>query len=154
MGRRVGCAAITIRKIEADALRPSVQIAEHLAGALNIPEQEQFAFIRLGRAEQEPAPIPVPLPAPEEVGQADLSGRAVCGYQLYDRIGVGSCGVVYRALQPAIEREVAIKIILPQIANQPEFIRRFEMEAQLVARLEHPHIVPLYDYWRERMGPT
>jgi serine/threonine protein kinase len=41
------------------------------------------------------------------------------------------------------------QIILPQYANQPEFIRRFESEARLVARLEHPHIVPLYDYWRE-----
>ena len=38
---------------------------------------------------------------------------------------------------------------LPKYANSPEFIRRFESEAQVVARLEHPHIVPLYDYWRE-----
>ena len=46
-------------------------------------------------------------------------------------------------------REVAIKVILPKYANSPEFIRRFESEAQVVARLEHPHIVPLYDFWRE-----
>ncbi len=58
-------------------------------------------------------------------------------------------GVVYRAVQPIVEREVAIKIILPAFANHPDFIRRFEAEAQLVARLEHPYIVPLYDYWRE-----
>jgi serine/threonine protein kinase len=48
-----------------------------------------------------------------------------------------------------LEREVAVKIVLPQYANHPDFIRRFEAEAQLVARLEHPYIVPLYDYWRE-----
>jgi WD40 repeat protein len=52
-------------------------------------------------------------------------------------------------VQPLIEREVAVKIILPQYADHPNFIRRFEAEARLVARLEHPHIVPLYDYWRE-----
>ncbi len=45
-------------------------------------------------------------------------------------------GVVYRAVQPLVEREVAIKVILLQYANHPDFIRRFEAEAQLVARLE------------------
>ena len=44
---------------------------------------------------------------------------------------------------------MAIKVIRAELANRPEFIRRFEVEAHLVARLEHPHIVPLYDYWRE-----
>ena len=47
---------------------------------------------------------------------------------------------------------MAVKVIRPALANDPEFIRRFEAEAQLVARLEHPHIVPLYDYWREPDG--
>src|SRR5207245_342639 len=54
--------------------------------------------------------------------------------------------------QPSIQREVAVKVILPDYANQPDFIRRFEVEAQLIARLEHPHIVPLYDYWRDPDG--
>ena len=57
--------------------------------------------------------------------------------------------MVYRAYQPIVGREVAIKVIRPELANDPAFIRRFEAEAQLVAGLEHPHIVPLYDYWRE-----
>ncbi|MBZ0289777.1 MAG: serine/threonine-protein kinase PknK, partial [Anaerolineae bacterium] len=79
----------------------------------------------------------------------DLTGQTIKGYQLHQCIGKGGFGAVYRAFQPVIEREVAVKVILPQYANNPEFIRRFETEAQLVARLEHPHIVPLYDFWRE-----
>jgi len=78
--------------------------------------------------------------------------RAVRGYKLGEPIGIGSYGAVYRAYQPAVGREVAVKVILPQYANEAEFIRRFEAEAQIVARLEHPHIVPLYDYWREPDG--
>lgn len=80
------------------------------------------------------------------------TGKEVRGYQLHERIGAGGFGAVYRAYQPLVKRDVAIKIILPQFANQPEFIRSFEIEAQLVARLEHLHIVPLYDYWREPNG--
>ena len=58
-------------------------------------------------------------------------------------------GRVYAATQPGTERQVAIKAIRPDVADDAEFVRRFDAEAQLVARLEHPHIVPLYDYWRE-----
>lgn len=153
LARRVGCATITIRKIEADTLRPSVQIAERLAMALAIPLEERAGFIRLARtlslADPSPPPLPTAPVTPEEIGREDLSGRAIRGYELGERIGSGGFGAVYRAVQPLVEREVAIKIILPQYANHPDFIRRFEAEAQLVARLEHPHIVPLYDYWRE-----
>jgi WD40 repeat protein/serine/threonine protein kinase len=79
-------------------------------------------------------------------------GGNLKGYELKERIGTGGFGAVYRAYQTTIGREVAIKIILPSFANQPDFIRRFEGEAQFVARLEHPHITPLYDYWRDRQG--
>ena len=79
-------------------------------------------------------------------------GQVIKGYELYEQIGAGGWGRVYRAAQPGIGRDVAIKIIDPTFANQPDFIRRFEAEAQLVARLEHPYIVPLYDYWRDPSG--
>src|SRR5215468_1999723 len=79
----------------------------------------------------------------------DFGGQVIRGYELRERIGTGAFGAVYRAYQPVVGREVAVKVILPQYANHPDFIRRFEVEAQLVARLEHLHIVPLYDYWRE-----
>lgn len=74
------------------------------------------------------------------------------GYKLLERLGAGSYGAVYRAYQSTVQREVAIKIILPRFANHPDFIRRFEAEAKLIARLEHPHITPLYDYWRDPEG--
>jgi len=74
------------------------------------------------------------------------------GYDLLESIGEGAYGAVYLARQHVIDREVAVKIILPEFANQPDFIRRFETEAQLVAQLEHLHIVPLYDYWRNPDG--
>src|ERR1041384_2710160 len=82
----------------------------------------------------------------------NLSNRVIKGYELRECVGEGGFGAVYRAYQPAIGREVAIKVILSERANQPDFIRRFEVEAQLIARLEHPHIVPLYDYWRDPDG--
>src|SRR5687768_16370722 len=83
---------------------------------------------------------------------SDLTGQSIKGYELREQIGAGGYGAVYRAIQSAVGREVAIKIILPEYANHLDFIRRFEAEAQLVARLEHPHIVPLYDYWRDADG--
>src|SRR5258708_2132967 len=82
----------------------------------------------------------------------DLSTQSLRGYELRDRLGAGGFGEVYRAFQAIVGREVAVKIILPQYANRSEFVPRFETAAQLVARLEHIHIVPLYDYWRDPKG--
>ncbi len=82
----------------------------------------------------------------------DLTGRRIKGYELRERLGAGGFGAVYRAEQPQVGREAAVKIILPQYANHPDFIRRFEVEARVIARLEHPHIIPLYDYWRDAEG--
>ena len=84
-------------------------------------------------------------------GDASLTSgvRALRGYELGERIGEGAFAVVHRAVQPGIEREVAVKIIRAELADQPDFIRRFEFEARTVARIEHPNVVPLFDFWRE-----
>jgi serine/threonine protein kinase/DNA-binding SARP family transcriptional activator len=80
---------------------------------------------------------------------SNAGGRRLRGYRLGNRIGEGAYSIVYRATQPSIGREVAVKVIRKELANESDFIRHFEAEAQLVARLQHPRIVPLYDFWRE-----
>ena len=88
-------------------------------------------------------------------GSIDLDrsfGDSIRGYELRERIGQGAFATVYRGYQPSIGREVAVKIVKPEFANHPAFIRRFESEARLVAGLEHPHIVSVYDYWRDADG--
>jgi len=82
----------------------------------------------------------------------DLSGVTVKGFRLDTKVGVGGFGAVYKAFQEIVEREVAVKVIRPKYANQIEFIRRFETEARIIARLEHMSIVPMYDYWRDPSG--
>ena len=78
--------------------------------------------------------------------------RSLRGYTVHAVIGEGAFGRVLAATQPGTNREVAIKVIRPDLADDSCFVQRFEAEAQVVARLEHPHIVPLYDYWREPGG--
>ena len=81
-----------------------------------------------------------------------LSGDRLRGYVLSGQVGEGAHGVVYRAAQSGVGREVAIKTIRAELANDAAFVRRFEAEAQLVASLEHPHIVSLFDFWRDPDG--
>ena len=75
------------------------------------------------------------LPPPIPVG---AFGRSVRGYELREQVGSGDFGVVYRAYQPSVGREVAIKVIRPELVNQPSFVRRFESEARLVAAARAP----------------
>lgn len=81
-----------------------------------------------------------------------VTGVKVKGYKLLEKIGHGGFGEVYRAERMHISSEVAIKIIHSKYANNIEFVRRFESEAQIIARIEHPHITPLYDFWRDPDG--
>ena len=83
---------------------------------------------------------------------ASLAGQVIRSYELREVIGVGGFGIVYQAYQSILDRDAAIKVIRPQFADQTDFIRHFEGEAQIIAHLEHPYIVPLYDFWREPGG--
>jgi protein kinase-like protein len=66
-------------------------------------------------------------------------------YQLIELLGRGGMGEVWRAHDTTIDRVVAIKMLLPHYAQDPEFEQRFRREARTAARLDHPHVVPIHD---------
>ncbi|MVU76169.1 protein kinase [Nocardia sp. ET3-3] len=79
---------------------------------------------------------------------ADLARvrAALPGYEIGGQIGRGGCGVVLAGIHRGLNRRVAIKQIPPQFADDMQVRRRFVAEAQIMAALDHPHVVPVYDY--------
>lgn len=71
---------------------------------------------------------------------------ALPGYDVGGQIGHGGCGVVLSGLHRSLRRQVAIKQIPPQFADDVRVRRRFVAEARLMAAIDHPHVVPVYDY--------
>ncbi|GAC1482183.1 MAG: hypothetical protein NVS1B4_27020 [Gemmatimonadaceae bacterium] len=69
-----------------------------------------------------------------------LQGR----YQLRELLGAGGMGAVFLADDLTLERAVAIKVLLPEVARQPTQVERFRREAKTAAKLDHPHIIPIY----------
>lgn len=67
------------------------------------------------------------------------------GYRIHSKIGRGGMASVYLATQESFERRVAIKIMAPALVADPDYARRFHREARIIAGLNHPHIVPVYE---------
>jgi serine/threonine protein kinase len=76
----------------------------------------------------------------------DLSGKQLGPYQIVSRLGIGGMATVFKAYQPRMDRNVALKVLPRHFSKNPEFIHRFSLEARLIAKLEHPHILPVYDF--------
>ena len=76
----------------------------------------------------------------------DITGKQLNQYQIVTPLGEGGMAAVYKAYQPSMERYVALKILPRQLALDPMFMGRFEQEAKLIASLQHPHILPVFDY--------
>jgi len=83
----------------------------------------------------------------------DIEKRTLGEYELLDVIGRGGMAIVYRARQPRVDRDVAVKVIVPPFSNHPFLVKRFEDEARAVARLQHPHILPVLDVGVEGAHP-
>jgi len=73
-------------------------------------------------------------------------GENVGPYRIIEQLGQGGMATVFKAYHPALDRYVAIKVLHPAFKEDPNFLARFQREARIVAKLEHPHIVPVYDF--------
>lgn len=76
----------------------------------------------------------------------NYNGKQLGAYTLLEKIGQGGMAAVYKAHQPSMDRFVAIKILPKNLSQDPTFVTRFTQEARTLAHLEHPHILPIYDY--------
>lgn len=144
---------------QAEALRAFAKTRAFLVEELGIDPSPDLQTLEEKILRQDPAldAPPSRLATRPGVSLAELDdtptfGRAIRGLELRSVIGSGDETVVYRAYQPSVGREVAVKVIGSVISGRPDFIRRFESEAQVVARLDHPHILALYDFWRDPEG--
>src|SRR3954464_1359801 len=73
-----------------------------------------------------------------------LNGTRIGPYEVVGAIGAGGMGEVYRARDTKLQRDVAIKVLPPLFARDPERLARFEREARTLAALNHPHIAQVY----------
>jgi serine/threonine protein kinase/WD40 repeat protein len=73
------------------------------------------------------------------------AGTRLGPYEILEPLGAGGMGEVYRARDTRLEREVAVKVLRPEVASDPDRLRRFEREARTVAALNHPHILTVHD---------
>lgn len=78
----------------------------------------------------------------------DLTGTVLGHYEVQERLGVGGMAEVYRAIQTSLGREVALKVLTPSLVEDETFLKRFENEARTLASLDHPNILPIYDFDR------
>jgi eukaryotic-like serine/threonine-protein kinase len=98
-------------------------------------------------ASTEPATRSGPAPRDEMIGR-EIAGR----YRVLAKLGEGGMGAVFRAEQISLKRTIAVKLLRPDVSAAPALLRRFNAEAELVARLSHPNTVNIHDFGQDRDG--
>jgi serine/threonine protein kinase len=81
-----------------------------------------------------------------------MIGTTLAHYEIRERLGRGGMGEVFRALDTRLGREVAVKLIPPEVASDPERIARFEREARALAALKHPNIATIHGFEEDASG--
>jgi len=82
-----------------------------------------------------------------------MSVERIGRYEIERELGRGGMAVVYLARDPAMKRQVAVKVLPRQFTHDPQFRTRFQREAEIIAALEHSHIVPIYDFGEHEDQP-
>ena len=77
------------------------------------------------------------------------AGTRLGPYEVVRRLGAGGMGAVYEACDTRLDRQVAVKVLAPELASDPDFRARFTLEAKAISSLNHPHICGLFDIGRE-----
>jgi serine/threonine protein kinase/Tfp pilus assembly protein PilF len=141
------------------------QIKEKLQIALELPSGQQAAYLsELGKTDPETCREVESLlacdkeagtgflktralrPIPAVLNQdSNLIGGSLGPYAIRELIGAGGMGEVYRAHDPRLDRDVAIKVLPPLLATDPDRLKRFEQEARAAAALNHPNILAIHD---------
>jgi serine/threonine protein kinase len=78
-----------------------------------------------------------------------MIGNVVGSYKITEKIGEGGMGAVFKGIDLMLEREVAIKMLRPELASQPQVVERFRSEAVTLAKLNHPNIATLFSFLRQ-----
>jgi hypothetical protein len=87
----------------------------------------------------------------EDRGWIELGeGDDFAGYRIERRLGRGGMGILYLAIEPGLDRRVALKLIAPEAAAEEVFAKRFAEESRIAASIEHPNVVPIYAAGAER----
>ncbi len=81
------------------------------------------------------------------------AGETIGPYRIMEQLGQGGMATVYKAYHAALDRYVALKVLHPAFGEDPNFEARFKREARLVAKLDHPNIVPIHDYSEHENRP-
>jgi tetratricopeptide (TPR) repeat protein len=82
-----------------------------------------------------------------------IAGEMVGPYRIIEQLGQGGMATVFKAYHANLDRYVAIKVLHPAFKQEPNFLARFQREARIVANLEHPNIVPVYDFSEHQGAP-
>lgn len=135
-------------------------------GALGFESEHRFESLKelqnavrsAGRASQALAETPRPMPEPSSVPDTKrLSApeipQTLGGYRVLGKIGSGGMGAVYRAFDPSLGREVAIKVLPRAFAQDEDALWRFRSEASAVAQLVHPNVIPVHACGEEQGQP-
>jgi serine/threonine-protein kinase len=129
-------------KIGIAASQPGEEAAALMARAAWAAKNASDRGMQIARASIGPAPRPS---GPIELGE-DLRATLGGAYRLLHEISRGGMGVVYRAEDLALERPVAIKMLRPDLAEDRGFVEHLRGEAAMLARLQHPNLVQIYNF--------